>query len=240
MIICEVGLNHMGNIKYANEYIDKIIKAKADGILFHIREKSFYDANPKLLLPDKFYVDAIKKVKKHNLKFGITLADPDKIEFCKKIGVDFYKIFSRDILEEKLIKKIVLTKKKIFVSTGISNINEIKKFIDIIKNKKKQITLVHTYLDKDISKVNLKAIPLLKEQFKMNVAYGNHAENYLVIYLCIAFQPSDILFYVKGSKHRKHIDDFHAVRLDKLQSFIGNLKILPNALGNKNKIKLKI
>ncbi len=240
MIICEVGLNHMGNIKYANEYVDKIIKAKADGILFHIREKSFYDANPKLLLPDRFYVDAIKKVKKHNLKFGITLADPDKIEFCKKLDVDFYKIFSRDILEEGLIKKIILSKKKIFVSTGISNINEIKKFIDIIKNKKKQITLVHTYLDKDISKVNLKAIPFLKEQFKMNVAYGNHAENTLVTYLSIAFQPSDILFYVKGSKFKQHIDDPHAVRLGELENFVKNLKIFPYALGNKNKLKLKI
>ncbi len=41
MIICEIGLNHMGNTKYANEYIDKIIKSKADGILFHIRENHF-------------------------------------------------------------------------------------------------------------------------------------------------------------------------------------------------------
>ena len=69
MIICEIGLNHMGDIKYANEYIDKIIKSNADGILFHIREKSFYETNPKLLLPDKFYINAIKKIKKHNIKF---------------------------------------------------------------------------------------------------------------------------------------------------------------------------
>ena len=233
MIICEIGLNHMGNIRYANEYIDKVIKSKADGILFHIREKSFYDTHPKLLLPDKFYVKAIKKVKKYNVKFGVTLADPDKVEFCEKLGVDFYKIFSRDILEEELIKKIVSTKKKIFVSTGLSNINEIKKFERIIEKKKKQITLVHTYLDKNISKVNLKAIPFLKDQFKMNVAYGNHAENSLVIYLSLAFQPSDILFYVKGMKYKHHIDDPHAIKLNELQDFVKNIKILPNALGRK-------
>lgn len=230
----------MGSIKYANEYINKIIKSKADGILFHIREKSFYDTHPKLLLPDKFYVEAIKKVKKYNVKFGVTLADPDKVEFCEKLGVDFYKIFSRDILDKELIVKIISTKKKVFVSTGISNINEIKKFERIIENKKKQITLVHTYLNKDVSKVNLNAIPNLKEKFKMNVAYGNHAENSLVIYLSLAFQPSDILFYVKGSKYQQHIDDPHAVKLNGLQDFIKNLKILPNALGSSTKIKLKI
>ena len=240
MIICEIGLNHMGDEKYANEYINKIIKSKADGILFHIREKSFYKKNPKLLLSDKFYANSIKKIKKNNLKFGITIADVDKINFCERTGVDFYKIFGRDILEKELIKKVLSTKKKIFVSTSISNIKEIKKFEKIIKSKKMQITLVHTHLDKDISKVNLNAMINLKEKFKMKIAYGNHAENPFVIYLSLAFQPSDILFYVKGSKYKHHIDEPHSIKLDDLQKFVENLKILPNALGNKNKIKLKI
>ena len=80
----------------------------------------------------------------------------------------------------------------------------------------------------------------LKEKFKMKIAYGNHAENLFVIYLSLAFQPSDILFYVKGSKYNHHIDEPHSIELKKLKEFIINLKILPNALGNKNKIKLKI
>ena len=240
MIICEIGLNHMGDVKYANEYIDKIIKSESDGVLFHIREESFYKKHPELLLLDEFYIKAIKKLHKHNLKFGITLADPNKVKFFRKLEVDFYKIFSRDILYEELIKKIILTKKKVFVSTCISDYKEIKKFVKMIKNKKNQITLIHTYLGKDISKVNLKAIPRLKEKFQMNVGYGNHAENYLVIYLSLVFQPSDIIFYVKGSKYKHHIDDLHAVQLDNLQNFIKNLKVLPDAIGNISKIKLKI
>ena len=237
MIICEIGLNHMGDIKYANEYIDKIIKSKADGVLFHIREKSFYEINPKLLLPDKFYVQASKKIKNHKIKFGITLADPDKIEFCKKIDVDFYKIFSRDILDKKIIDKIKSTKKKTYVSTGMSNLSEIKKFIKLI-NYNKQFTLIHTQLDNDIEKVNLKAILLLKEKFKMNVGYGNHAKNIFSIFVSIAYQPSDYLFYVKGSKIKKHPDEPHAISLNNLKDFIKNIKDLEKAVGNKTKIKM--
>ena len=228
----------MGNIKYANEYIDKIIKSKADGILFHIREKSFYDTNPKLLLPDKFYVEAIKKVKKHNIKFGVTLADPNKIEFCEKLGVDFYKIFSRDILDYEILTKIKSTKKRTFVSTGMSDVNEIKKFVNIIKNKIKYFTLIHTQLDNNIEKVNLKAILLLKEKFKMNVGYGNHASNIFTIYVSIAYEPSDILFYVKGSKHKKHIDEPHAIELENLKKVIENIKDLEKSIGRKIKIKM--
>ncbi len=227
----------MGNIKYANEYIEKIIKSKADGILFHIREKSFYNTNPKLLLPDKFYIESIKKIKKHNIKFGITLADPDKIEFCKKIGVDFYKIFSRDILDKTIINKIKTTKKKTYVSTGMSNLNEIKKFTKLIQFNK-QFTLIHTQLDNDIDKVNLKAILLLKEKFKMSVGYGNHAKNIFTVYTSIAYEPSDYLFYVKGEKFKKHPDEPHAIALYNLKDFVKNIKELEKSIGNKTKIKM--
>ena len=229
----------MGDSKYANEYIDEIIKSKADGILFHIREKSFYEINPKLELSKKFYIRAIKKIKKHNIKFGITLADPDKIIFFEKIGVDFYKIFSRDILDKKILSKISSTKKQTFVSTGMSNLDEIQKFKKIIKSKTKNFILIHTQLDNNIEKVNLKAILLLKEKFKMNVGYGNHASNIFTIYLSTAYEPSDLIFYVKGNKFKKHIDDPHAVKLEELKQFIQNLKELPYSIGTKTKNKMK-
>ena len=38
MIICEIGLNHMGDEKYVKEYLKIIIHAKADGVLFHIND----------------------------------------------------------------------------------------------------------------------------------------------------------------------------------------------------------
>lgn len=229
----------MGNIKYANEYIDKIIESKADGILFHIREKSFYETRPELLLPDKFYVTAINKIKKHNIKFGVSIADSDKVEFCEKIGVDFYKIFSRDIVDKQILNKITSTKKRTFVSTGMSDFKEIKKFVGLIKNKIKYFTLIHTQLDNKIEKVNLKAILALKEKFKMNVGYGNHASNIFSIFVSVAYEPSDILFYVKGNKVKKHVDEPHSVQLDNLKKFIENIRELENAVGNKTKIKMK-
>jgi N,N'-diacetyllegionaminate synthase len=239
MIICEIGLNHMGDERYVKEYVKNIINAKADGVLFHIREKSFYEQYPELELSDQYYKIISKILKKNKIKFGITLADPEKIKFCEKLNVDFYKIFSKDILYEKLVKKIISTKKKVFVSTGMSNISEINKFINLTKNNKKHITLIHTQLDNSIEKVNLKAILLLKEKFKMNVGYGNHASNIFTTYTAIAYEPTDLLFYVKGQKVKKHIDDPHAVKLKNLKEFIKNLNELKKSIGKKTKIKMK-
>ena len=71
MIICEIGLNHMGNEKYAMNYVRNIVNAKADGVLFHIREKSFYKKYPELELSDKFYTSISKLLKKNKLLFQL-------------------------------------------------------------------------------------------------------------------------------------------------------------------------
>lgn len=229
----------MGDTEYANKYLKSIIRSKADGVIFHIREKSFYQnkKTSKFELPDEFYFQASKKLKKNRIQLGIALADPEKLDLCERFKADFYKIFSRDVLKQDLVNLVHDTRKKVFVSTGMSDLSEIKKFMDGIKKNKKQITLIHTQLNNNLSFANLKAIPILKNKFHVNIAYGNHTKNINILYTVLAFEPTDVLFYVKGNKAKKHIDETHAVPLDDLSEIIYNLRELPNSLGKK-KIKM--
>ena len=70
--------------------------------------------------------------------------EEDKIllkEFLKKIKVNLIKIASGEITNIPLLKKIGKSKKKVIMSTGMSNLKEIKKALNIlIKNgtKKKE------------------------------------------------------------------------------------------------------
>ena len=42
MIICEIGLNHFGDIGYSNEYVDVLSSTGCDAFTYQIREKEFY------------------------------------------------------------------------------------------------------------------------------------------------------------------------------------------------------
>ena len=42
MIICEIGLNHLGSEKNANNYLRLISKSNVDAFSFQIREKKYY------------------------------------------------------------------------------------------------------------------------------------------------------------------------------------------------------
>ena len=240
MIICELGLNHLGDVNYAYQCIDKLIKSKPDAITFQVREKSFYDKNSHsgLVLPKNFYRKIVTKIKNTHIKFGMAIADEGMVDFFEEMGIDFYKVLSFDISNRSLLTRLIKTKKKIFVSTGMSNIHEIRQLVKFLKNNKKRFTLIHTQLTHEINDVNLKAITMLKEQFDMPIAYGHHTTNLNVLFLALSYCPSDLFFYVKGTKTKKHLDDEHAIRLDELDYVINNLKILPNAIGKRVKIKM--
>lgn len=190
-------------------------------------------------MQDDFYFKIAKKPQRTKVKLGITLADPEKLNFCEEVGVDFYKIFSRDIKDKALLNVIKKTKKKTFVSTGMSDLPQISQFVKSIRKHKKQFTLVHTQLDYDLDVVNLRAIPMLRDKFRMDVTYGNHAKNVNVLYVALAYEPSDLIFYVKGNKLKKHLDEPHAVILDNLEKTIRNLRELPKSIGKGIKLRMK-
>ena len=239
MIICEIGLNHLGKIDYAEEYVNKIIESKPDGITFYVGDENFY-SNPKFSnykLPDNFYEKIIPQIHKNKIKFGVMISDIKKIDFFNNLQTDFYKVFSNDILNFDLISKMKSTKKPIFVSTGMSDLNEIQKMVSFISDSRNQFTLIHTQLSQKIDSVNLKAINLLKNSFNLPVAFGNHSENLNVIYVSLAFEPSDIFFYIKGQRNYVHPDEEHAISLLSLNSIIDNLRNLSKSIGEEIKVK---
>jgi len=123
------------------------------------------------------------------------------------------------------------------IEQGMSDIDEITKLVNFIGKDKSRFTLIHTQLTHELDHVNLRAINMLKKKFGMSVAYGNHCTNTNVLYLSQVFEPSDIIFYIKGAQ-KEHLDELHAITLDELPQIVRNLKELPRTLGDEVKINM--
>jgi len=238
MIICEIGLNHLGKEDYADEYIEQVLKSKADALTFQIKQKSFYQKEKSgLKLSPDYYKKAVLKTKSENKKFGLAIADENLIDYFEKLDVDFYKILCGNMMDFSLINKLIETKKPVFISTGTSETEEIRKMIKNIKSKE-NITLIHMQLSYDISDVNLAAIPFLRKKFNLPVAFGSHCPNNNVLLLSLAYKPSDIFFYIKGKKTEKHPDEEHAVEFKNLGRITDCLIELSKAIGKGLKTKI--
>ena len=238
MIIAEIGLNHLGSRNYLLSYVEVLTNSSIDAITLQIREKEFYNNTQfdNLELSKEVYEEIILKIKTSGKKFGMAISDLNFLPFFKD-KVDFYKILSKDLEDNRIINNLInRVDKPIFVSTGMSSFKTISSFLEKVSvDKRKNINLIHTRLSNKIEDTNLKAIEKMKNFFNLPIAYGNHCENLKVTYTALAFEPVAVFFYVKGNNNINHPDEKHAVSLENLKEFSRNIKEVTKAIGNGEK-----
>lgn len=232
MIICEVGLNHLGREDYSTHYIEVLTSLYCDAITYQIREKDFYERD-KYKGYDLSFKHYAKLKNSTNKKFGIALANHDLISECENIGIDFYKTLSWDLSNYNFIDKLLETGKPIHISTGTSSLEDLDKFYKRYGNND-HINFIHTQLTQDSKDANLSAITTLKERYPYGIGYGNHSSNMKIIFGAVALRPEDIWIYVRGSVNtwRFHPDEFWALSLNDADEFLRDIWELKKALGN--------
>jgi len=237
LIIAEIGLNHLGDEKYAKKYLDVLLKTKIDGISIQIREKSFYKNRKKLILNDNFYRLFISKVKKKKKLIGIALANKDKVNYFSNFKVDFFKIINRDLIKKKLVKKIYKSSvKTIYVSTGKSKIKDLRRHISFLdKKEKKKLVFIHTSFTRNLKKINLESIRFIKDKLNTRVGFGNHSPYSDIFLLSLSYNPFALFFYVKGARKIIHPDENHAIKLTKIKKFIEYIKKIQLSIGKYRK-----
>ena len=240
MIIAEIGFNHLGNLDIANQYVDSLIQCDVDAITFQVRETEHRKTNLSLYLNDDSYKNLFLKIKNSGKKLGVALADTNYVSFFENLDVDFYKVIRNDISNKKLINLLMITGKQIFVSTGMSSKKDIENFISFIDQstkKSSQFKLVHTQLSNALEDCNLKSIEKMKE-YGLDVAYGHHCGDVTAIFMALCYNPSDLLFYVKGSPDFQYTEDSHAVQIDQIQDLIKKIHRYNDAVGTGIKMSM--
>jgi sialic acid synthase SpsE len=240
-IVAEIGMNHMGDPAYADAYLDALAPARLDGITFQVREKAYYEkqiAAESTQLDDSYYAHAADRVHDAGIAFGVALCDLEKLPLFSSIGTDFYKILSKDIGDRRLIKAVAATGKPIYVSTGMSDEDEIAELILDSAGFDRPLSLIHTQLSYDDGDTNLRAIPRLQKRFNVPIAFGSHAVGTQALYAAAAFEPAAIFFYVKGGRAVEHKDEDHAVHTAAVADVVTGIRRVETMLGSGTKVKM--
>ena len=93
----------------------------------------------------------------------------------------YFKIPSGEITNLPYLKKVARLKKKIILSTGMSNLKEIQEALKIIISngtKKENITILqcNTEYPTPLKDANIRAMLTIKNYFKINIGYSDHTE----------------------------------------------------------------
>lgn len=200
-IIAEAGVNHNGSLKIAKKMVDAAAKTGADAVKFQVfrakelatsyAPKAPYQmkkANKKeshLTMLKKLELGkiAIKKLMgyctKNDIVFIASPFDLKSIELLDELGVKIFKIPSGEITNLPYLRKIGALKRRIILSTGMSNLNEVGKALKVLINagtRKENIVVLHcnSQYPTPLEDVNLNAMRTIKKTYGINVGYSDH------------------------------------------------------------------
>ena len=202
LIVAEISANHCGNLNILKKTIlkakqsgadaVKIQSYEADTITLNVKNNHFlinddsiwkgkylYELYKKAQTPFKWHKEIFKFAKKNNILCFSAPFDISAVDLLESLNCPLYKVASPEIEDLQLIKKIAKTKKPIIISTGIANVENIKKAIKAcIAEKNYNLILLNcisSYPAKN-SELNLSYINLLKKYCPL-VGYSDHSNS---------------------------------------------------------------
>ncbi len=198
-VIAEAGVNHNGNIEIAKKLIDAASAAGADAVKFQTfraeslvcktakkaeyqlgvtdRSETQYDMLKKLELTEQMHKELMEYCAKKKIMFLSTPFDIGSVKLLSKLGMQIFKIPSGEITNLPYLREIAGHQKKVILSTGMSNMNEVKAAVDVLKeNGAADIILLHcnTQYPTPVSDVNLLAMVRMHEELGLPVGYSDH------------------------------------------------------------------
>lgn len=202
VIIAEAGVNHNGDFGLARQLIDAAAVAGADFIKFQTfradrlvskaaakadyqtqntedEEWSQYEMLRKLQLPEEWHHELKDYALQKGIAFLSTGFDEESVDFLGTLGMPFFKIPSGEISNRPFIEHIAKKGKPVILSTGMSDIAEIRSAIEVLTLNgidKTMITVLHcnTEYPTPMSDVNLLAMNTIKEDLGVKVGYSDH------------------------------------------------------------------
>jgi N,N'-diacetyllegionaminate synthase len=248
-VIAEVGSVHDGSFGNACKLIDLASECKASAVKFQMHDpenETLYNApRPKFFKTENrfeyfkrtsFTIEQIKKLKlianKKKLDF---IVSPFSIEAAKKlnsINIDGFKIASGELTNHPLLECIAKFKKKIFLSTGMSNWKEINEAFKILK--KNDVTLMQctSFYPTPLEKAGINIIPLMKKKFNVPVGFSDHTTGLIASLYAVSCGASIIEKHITFSRFMYGSDAFNALEPEEFKLFCNHLRDLDKLMNH--------
>ncbi len=257
-VIAEAGINHNGSFLIAKKLVNMAKKAGADCIKFqtHITEEEMIKTK---ILPGKISKkplwDIIKnceltvteeeKLSKHckerKILFLSTPFSIPAVDRLEKIKMPAYKIGSGELTNIPFLKYIAKKKKPVILSTGMSNMEEIKFAVELFKKSKTPLAILQTTSEYpcDYKDINLGVINKYRKIFKIPIGISDHSLGIYTALGAVALGACIVEKHITLDKKMPGPDQKLSLELKELIELVKGCKAIKQALGDSKKILKK-
>jgi len=255
--IAEIGINHNGSLKLAKQMIDVAAMLGADAVKFQKRTPELCVPEAKKNIPketpwgtityleykkriefgEKEYKEIDRYCKEKGILWTASAWDIPSFDFIESFDVPFHKVASAKLTDKELLEKIRETKKPVFLSTGGSTSDQIKKAVCLLEATN-PLVILHCnsgYPARD-EELNLKVIETLKKEFPNHIiGYSGHEEGITASITAATLGAKVIERHITLDRAMWGTDQAASIEYSGLRRLIRDLKKLPLWLGDGKK-----
>ena len=205
-IVAEIGKNFIQTEKdqavsiylaNAKRLVDEAKKAGADAVKFQTHNVEDEQLDVKVISPHFKDIDRFKWVTRNALATPIDKFWRPLKDYCDKrgiiffstpmsrgaaqilqdLGVGLWKVGSGDILDFVMLDYLARTGKPIILSSGMSTLGEIRKSLNFLQKRSKNIILLHCVSKYPClpDELNLGTINFFRKKFKIPIGFSDHS-----------------------------------------------------------------
>lgn len=258
-IIAEAGVNHNGDMAIAKKLIDVAVRAGADAVKFQTfkaeklvtatASKATYQIQnmgtsesqaqmlQKLELRYEAHEGLMAYCNERGIMFMSSPFDVDSIVFLNNLGLSVFKIPSGEITNLPYLRTIGALKKRIVMSTGMADIDEVKAALAVLTNAgtaKDQITVLHCHTDYPtaMGDVNLRAMLTLRDTLGVQVGYSDHTLGIEIPIAAVALGATVIEKHFTLDKNMEGPDHRASLEPIELTAMVRAIRNIEQALGD--------
>ncbi len=187
LIICEMSQTYEGSYEVARRLVQAAIAANADAIKFQVfaadelstTDYKHYDLFKRLEFTGEQWGNLIKQAHDGHILAFADVFGLASAQILLEQGIDGFKIHSTDIKNTPLLEYLAKTNKPLFLSTGGSYEEEIKKALSVLQsNNAAEVILMHGFQSYPtlVEHTNLYKIKALATTFNLPVGFADHID----------------------------------------------------------------
>jgi len=253
VIVAEIGINHNGDMSICKELIDIAADTGCDAVKFQKRDIDLVYTQDFL---DSFRESpwgTTQREQKSGLEFGLD-EYREIAQYCQEKGIEWYasawdlnsqqflrqfdckfnKVASAMIVYEELLEMIAEEGKHTFISTGMTNYDDIQKAVEIFRKANCSFELMHTvstYPMKD-EDANLNMIETLRKRFQCDVGYSGHETGLAISYAAAALGITSLERHITLNRAMYGSDQSASIEPNGLRQLVGAVRKIEVAMGD--------
>ncbi len=193
-LVGEIGINHNADMEIVKKLIDLAAIAGLDAVKFQKRtpdlavpkdqrdvmrdtpwgKMKYIDYRYKMEFGESEYAEIDEYSKSKKIAWFASVWDEEAVTFLEKFSTPAYKIPSASLTDHELLHAAKKTGKVVILSTGMSNMEQIKAAVNLLGMEKLILMQSTSTYPAAMDELNLRVVPAFREMFKCPIGYSGH------------------------------------------------------------------